>query len=202
MEIRAAVVDPLPLYRRGVAASLNDIGLTTEAPDDIRAWTANPGTGLVLLSLCAPADWQLLAELHAGYPDATLLLALIEAPDTEAYLRALDSGALGAIPRASTAEALQQTVAALMNGQVLLPARVMRALVDRQGRDRTDSTTPSPEELTWLRYLAVGSSVAQLAQRAGYSERMMFRKLRALYAKLPARNRTEALMYARDRGWL
>jgi DNA-binding CsgD family transcriptional regulator len=50
--------------------------------------------------------------------------------------------------------------------------------------------------------LADGSTVAELARTTGYSERMTFRLLRATYRKLPARNRTEALMYARGRGWI
>jgi hypothetical protein len=50
--------------------------------------------------------------------------------------------------------------------------------------------------------LAGGSTAAERARAAGYSERTMFRLLRALYRKLPVRNRTEALMYARDHGWI
>jgi DNA-binding CsgD family transcriptional regulator len=50
--------------------------------------------------------------------------------------------------------------------------------------------------------LAGGSTVAELARIAGYSERMMFRLLRALYRKLSAQNRTEALMYAQGHGWI
>jgi DNA-binding NarL/FixJ family response regulator len=202
MEIHVAVVDPLPLYRRGVTATLSDIGIVADAPDDIRAWTADRGTGVVLLSLCTPADWQLLAELHAMRRDV-LLLALIDPTDTGAHLRALSSGALSALPRASSPEALQETVTALINGQVILPVAVVRSLIDTQRRTgRTNTPTPSPQELTWLRRLAEGSTVAQLAQSACYSERMMFRRLRTLYSQLSARNRTEALMYARDKGWI
>jgi DNA-binding CsgD family transcriptional regulator len=45
-------------------------------------------------------------------------------------------------------------------------------------------------------------TVRQLADRAGYSERMMFRLLRDLYDRLRVKGRTEALMLARERGWL
>jgi hypothetical protein len=44
--------------------------------------------------------------------------------------------------------------------------------------------------------------VARLAATVGYSERMMFRLLADLYARLGADNRTRALMRARDEGWL
>lgn len=57
-------------------------------------------------------------------------------------------------------------------------------------------------EIDWLQQLARGITVADLAERAGYSERMMFRLLRTLYAELHASHRTEALIRARDRGWV
>jgi DNA-binding NarL/FixJ family response regulator len=61
---------------------------------------------------------------------------------------------------------------------------------------------PSSREIGWLRDLANGVSVGRIAEGAGYSERMMFRLLRDLYARLGARNRTEALMLARERDWI
>jgi DNA-binding CsgD family transcriptional regulator len=51
-----------------------------------------------------------------------------------------------------------------------------------------------------LQQLAGGITVAQLAHRAGYSERAMYRLLRGLYIKLDVKTRTEALMLARARG--
>jgi DNA-binding NarL/FixJ family response regulator len=57
-------------------------------------------------------------------------------------------------------------------------------------------------QLEWLRALAQGITVAQLAERHGYSERAMFRHLRDLYARMGAKGRTEALMLANRRGWL
>jgi len=41
-----------------------------------------------------------------------------------------------------------------------------------------------------------------IAERAGYSERMMFRLLRDLYQRWGVANRTEAIIHARDNGWL
>ena len=49
---------------------------------------------------------------------------------------------------------------------------------------------------------AGGSTVAALANQAGYSERAMFRLLHGLYQRLGVRTRTEALIRAHERGWL
>jgi DNA-binding CsgD family transcriptional regulator len=50
--------------------------------------------------------------------------------------------------------------------------------------------------------LATGMTVAQLAAKAGYSERAMFRLLRSLYVRMGAKNRTEALIRAYEHGWI
>jgi DNA-binding NarL/FixJ family response regulator len=57
-------------------------------------------------------------------------------------------------------------------------------------------------EISWLRELAGGLTVAQLAERSGYSERAMFRLLRRVYVRMQVRNRTEALLRAREQGLL
>ena len=44
-------------------------------------------------------------------------------------------------------------------------------------------------------------TVNQLAAKARYSERMMFRLLRELYSRFGARTKVEALMLAREQGW-
>lgn len=199
MKIRAAVVDPLPLYRCGVAASLGAIGWTIDLPDNVWEWITEAPTQVVLLGVCGTADWQLLAELHAARPKI-LLLAMIDRPDVRSYLRAVRAGASGVIARAGSSAALQQSFTAIVNGQVLLPAEVVQALVTAGWPD--EDPDPSEEERAWLRQLASGSTVAELAERVGYSERMMFRRLRALYGRLSARNRTEALIYARENGWI
>jgi DNA-binding NarL/FixJ family response regulator len=201
MRIRVAVVDPLPLCRRGVAATLSDLGYPVDTPDDVRAWLTAAPSQAIVLGVCGDPDWRLLAELCDGRPDL-LLLAMIDKADVDSYARAVKAGASGVIARASSPTILQRSFTVMVDGQVLLPAAVVRSLATgpRDAGGRTEG--PSEEERAWLRHLADGGTVAQLAESAGYSERMMFRHLRDLYRRLPARNRTEALIYARDNGWI
>jgi DNA-binding NarL/FixJ family response regulator len=58
------------------------------------------------------------------------------------------------------------------------------------------------DEIGWLRRLADGVTVADLAKQVGYSERMMFRLLASVYARLGVDNHTKATIRARDEGWL
>jgi DNA-binding NarL/FixJ family response regulator len=196
--VRAAVVDPLPLLRHGIAAALADLDCPVDNPDDLLDWARGPATRVVVLSLSGYAEWDLLAELRTARPEA-LLLALLDRPDTPGYVRAFRAGAMAVLPRQCTPDSLRQSLAALLGGLSIVPIAAVQSLA---AGTVTADDRPSPEELEWLRQLAGGSTVAELAQTAGYSERMMFRLLRALYRKLPARNRTEALMYAQGRGWI
>ena len=50
------------------------------------------------------------------------------------------------------------------------------------------------EELTWLRILAQGGTVHDLARQVGYSERALYRLLHALYGRMGVSSRTEAIL--------
>jgi DNA-binding NarL/FixJ family response regulator len=204
MTFRAVVVDPLPLYRQGVTACLSDLGCAVEVdvPPDLATWQADGERHVVVISLCSPAEWQLLAELHATRPNL-LLLAMVDTRDAGAYVTAIRQGATSAIPRTCSPHDLKVFFTALINGTATLPVEAMRSLVASADPDELHlKGHPSDREVAWLRQLAQGRTVAQLADSCGYSERMMFRRLREVYDKLDAQTRTQALMSARDHGWL
>jgi DNA-binding NarL/FixJ family response regulator len=89
----------------------------------------------------------------------------------------------------------------VLRGGYVLPAVVVRELLRRAARWDEDVRL-TERELAWLRDLAQGLTVAQVAARSGYSERMIFRFFRDLYEGLGVANRTEALLLARERGWV
>lgn len=89
----------------------------------------------------------------------------------------------------------------MLRGGYVLPAVVVRELLRRAARWDEDVRL-TERELAWLRDLAQGLTVAQVAARSGYSERMIFRFFRDLYEGLGVANRTEALLLARERGWI
>jgi DNA-binding NarL/FixJ family response regulator len=97
---------------------------------------------------------------------------------------------------------MRQVFEAAVSGTSQLPTEVVRVLLSRGEPVPDSSEMPSPREAEWLQQLANGLTVAQLADQTGYSERAMYRLLRSLYAKLGVKTRMEALMFARERGWL
>jgi DNA-binding NarL/FixJ family response regulator len=201
MSVRVAVSDPLPMFRQGVMACLDDVLVEIEVPTDLRAWALGADRRVILLTVQAAADWELLAELcQAG--DDVAVVAVLEEATVAGYVRAISAGAAGAMPRSVSTAKLRAVFRAAVEGSTLLPTDVVRALAARDAEHEPTNDHPSTQEIGWLRDLANGVSVGRIADDAGYSERMMFRLLRDLYARLGTRNRTEALMLARKRDWI
>jgi DNA-binding NarL/FixJ family response regulator len=199
--IRIAVSDPLPLFRRGLMAVLGDAGFEPQTPEELLSWIREEQRPVVLLSLLSSGDWRLLARLREARAD-TMVIAVLADASTSSHVQAILGGAIAAITRDALPETVRKVFDAAIAGKSILPVEVIRSLTTSQPSQEDDEWMPSPQEVGWLRELAFGTTVAELADRAGYSERAMFRLLRDLYVRIGARNRTEALIRAHDRGWL
>jgi DNA-binding NarL/FixJ family response regulator len=198
---RIAVSDPLPMFHRGIADVMRNAGHDVESPENLLAWIGTVGDrAVVLLTLLRPADWTLLVTLRES-PSAVTLIAVIENEDLALSVRALGSGAVGVMAREADFDTVRDVVAAAISGRSVLPIEVVRALTATGDVQRPDRIPPETE-ISWIRQLTQGLTVARLASRAGYSERMMFRLLRDLYQRWGVANRTEAIIHARDNGWL
>jgi DNA-binding NarL/FixJ family response regulator len=206
MHVRVAIADPLPTFRRGMQTVLGDAGLASEifesqAPDDLHAWLDDEERKVVLMTLDSADSWELFAELHRNEPRA-VLVAMLDDLVLADYVRAVEAGAAAAIRRDAPPDEVCRVFRAAVDGQSVLPTGILRAIVANRPPPGQEPDIPNDDELTWLRQLARGGTVAGLAKDAGYSERMMFRLLRDLYTRLGATNRAEALLRAQKRGWL
>ena len=199
MAVSVAIVDPLPMFRRGVATLLAEFGHEVATPDDVLAWTHGKPSCLVLLTLRTEHDWELLAGLVR---QEHLVVVLLEDRSGAEGARALRAGARSVLPRAASESSLQRTVTATLEGEAIMPAGVAATLLDAGTAESTGRPTLSAEQAGWLRRLGAGFTVAQLASEAGYSERTMFRLLQALYARMGVRSRVEAVLRAKEQGLL
>ncbi|MEH0841190.1 DNA-binding response regulator [Micromonospora sp. CPCC 205711] len=198
--VDVAVVDPLPLFRAGVAAALAAAAHVVEQPPDLLAWARDHPASVLVLTLGSERDWSLLTTVTSRYT-AVAVVALTSDAIPAAGVRAVRAGARSILLRSTTPEALRQAVQAAADGVSILPADVLRALGGHEGAVSLNMPRPlSEEQLSWLRALATGSTVTRLASMAGYSERAMYRILRSLYAQLGVHTRTEALIRAQSLG--
>jgi DNA-binding NarL/FixJ family response regulator len=196
--VRIAVVDPLPMFQQGIAGALEASGHAVETPADVMAWAHQGVATLVLLTLMSERDWELLSRLCAG-ATSPLVIAVLGNESAALAARALRAGARSVLPRTVAAVTLRRTVEATIDGQAVMPAGVVAVLGEP---DTVAERGPSGNQLSWLRQLANGATVAQLADRAGYSERAMFRLLGSLYRQMGVRTRLQAIMRAQEAGLL
>ncbi|HZM80534.1 MAG TPA: hypothetical protein VFC19_32760 [Candidatus Limnocylindrales bacterium] len=168
MAVRVAVSDPLPRFRRGIIQTLRDAGYEVDSPPDLMAWAPASARSVVFLTLSSGAEWALLRQIHQAGRASTI--AVVNDLSATTYARALQEGAGAAIERAAEPEALIAVLEAVVRGYALLPIEVVRVLTT-MARTPIPVTAGLPDrERDWLRRLAAGATVRDLAEHAGYSE--------------------------------
>ncbi|MEV4322207.1 hypothetical protein AB0J37_08260 [Microbispora rosea] len=200
--VRVAVVDPLPMYQQGVTTVLLAAGYVVEEPADVLAWVGHDPPVVVLLTLGSEREWDLLARLRGKEPGLIVIAVLDVGASAGLGVRAVRAGARSVLTRQMTAAALQRTVEATVGGQAVMPSAVAAALATGTRTTAGRQSSLSKDQLSWLRRLSAGVTVAQLASEVGYSERAMHRLLKAVYQEMGVSTRIQAIMQAQDRGWL
>lgn len=192
-----AVLDPLPLFRQGVLAALGG-GRALASPAELRQWLTVTAGGVLLLTMHDEETWANLSECGRRTDVATV--ALLPSFDVATAAGALRAGAAHVVPRDTDARGLTVVLDEVVAGTVRIPVPILRATI--AARPDSRRAAPSPDELEWLRALAGGATVASLAEGSGYSERALYRRFKLLYDRLGVRGRTEAMILARDEGWI
>jgi NarL family two-component system response regulator YdfI len=198
--VHVAVLDPLPVFRRGVAAALSSLGHLVEEPADALAWLLERPGGMVLLTLHSAEDLERVTALCRLRP-RPLVVALPAGDVSSLGVQAVRAGARSVVTRAATVQALQRAVVATLDGEAVMPAEVADLLVAGSGGRPPRRSAPSAQQAAWLRRLSEGWTVARLASDTGYSERAMYRLLQALYRQIGVNTRLEAIMLAHEEGW-
>src|SRR5215469_8625772 len=177
--------------------------------DDIEV-IAQVGRGdeVVKAALAASADVALLDIEMPGMDGLSAAAALNRAsPDTRivilttfgrpGYLRrAMESGVSAFIVKDSPADKLAQTIRRVMNGQRVIDPDLAAAALSAGASPLT------PREADVLAASQDSATIAEIAAGLYLSEGTVRNYLSACIQKTGARNRTEALRLAQERGWL
>jgi DNA-binding NarL/FixJ family response regulator len=192
---RVAVVDRAPAYRRGLELALSEAGYQVEHPADMGRWAEAAGIRALVATCRSGSEARRLALARARGAD-TVAVALLGDESTGAYREVLETGVESAVARDASLDRIVEVVAAALERRTVLPTEVARSLA----RGGEDDESIDDHQADWLRALARGATVEELAESVGYSERAMYRQLRQLYERLDARDRTDALLQALRRG--
>lgn len=192
-EARVVIVDADAFLELGLTAILTEANIAVDDVEDLGAWVVEAGRRAVLVSQTQCSIREMIVELRAIRADLPIIL-LLGSDDAEAYAEAIAAGACSAVWREAPPNEFLFVLRSALRGYCVLPIRVAHHLA------QPPSPPPMPLlsslDCLLLQSLARGESVTDLAEEMSYSLRAMHRKLRALYTRIGAINRSDAIVMA------
>ena len=200
--IRVLLAEDQAMIREALAALLS-------FEDDIEV-VAQVGRGdeVTAAALASKPDVALLDIEMPGLDGLTAAAALSQAsPGTKIVIlttfgrpgyrrRAMEAGASGFVVKDSPADRLARTIRQVLSGQRVIDPELAAAALSEGASPLT------PRERDVLAASRDGAAIAGIAAALYLSEGTVRNYLSACIQKTGARNRTEALRVAEERGWL
>jgi DNA-binding NarL/FixJ family response regulator len=210
--IRVLLIDDHPIVHDGVSAVLRaeaDIRVIGSADSVERALALITADGasnvdVVLLDLRLPGEEGVtgVRRLLAAFPD--LRVIVFTAYDVDEYVfGAIQAGAKGYLLKGSPAPELVRAIRHVHGGGTYLSPTIGAKLANHAVRGpRRETSLLTPRELAVLRLVAAGQSNRQIADSLGITERTVKFHVTAIFNKLGADNRAQAVALAGRRGLL
>ena len=209
MDIRLVLADDHPIYRDGVARTLEDTGgiAVVGQAQDAEAAVALCRTlapDLVLLDISMPKGGGIGALSQIMQMPKPPLVAMLTASEDEGDLmQALRLGAAGYILKGVGASELVELVRDLAAGRSYVsPGLAGRLLVAMRGKPAGAPPSPladlSRREEDILKLVAQGLSNKEVGRKLDIQEKTVKHYMTSILQKLQVRNRVEAAMLARE----
>jgi NarL family two-component system response regulator LiaR len=208
-KIRVLIVEDQSVVREGLAAMLSfstEIDVVGQAKDGIEAVELAEKThpDVILLDLVMPRQDGLttIPILKEKIPSTHILVLTSFAENARVY-QAIKSGAEGYMLKDATYAQLLQAILDVAEGQATLyPSIAMQVIRDiNTPTDLMYTTDPlTPRELETLRLISSGLSNQEIGQKLVVQERTIAKYVSSILAKLHLANRTQAALYAVDKG--
>ena len=204
--ITVLIVEDHPIVREGVTAVLQRerdidvVGAADTIAGGLRlAATLRPD--VILLDLKLPdAD---ASDGVASFARASRSIVVFTAYDAdEDVFRAIRGGARGYLLKGSPASEIAEAIRQVHAGESYLSPRIAAKLVKGVTQPRRRTGLLSAREHGVLRLVAAGQSNRQIAQTLAISERTVKFHVTAVFNKLGAENRAQAVAIAAERGLL
>ena len=193
-----AAVGGSPTWRRGIRSVLGDLELSSVEFASLLEWGPGVGGAAVIVWVGDGDVVEAIADFTERFP-LIPVVAVFPRLDLVSAAAAVRAGASGVLDEDDDTRTIGQTLHAALAGRVALPRELAVAMSDRVP-ERSAEDWVTPEQAEWLVALADGVTVAELAERIGWSERETFRMLGDLYRHLGVANRTEAIIWATRHG--
>jgi DNA-binding NarL/FixJ family response regulator len=204
--IRVLIVDDHPIVREGVTAVLererdvNVVGAAATLDEGFRM-AAKLRPDVILLDLKLPDGGD--AGSVARFAQEGRGIVVFSAYDAdEDVFRAIQGGARGYLLKGSPAAEIAQAIRQVHAGESYLSPRIAAKLVKGVVQPRGRTGLLSARERGVLRLVAAGLSNRQIGETLSISERTVKFHVTAIFNKLGADNRAQAVAIAAQRGLL
>lgn len=196
---RILLVDDHQLLREALRRNLEagDFEVVAEASDGPTsvALAIELRPDLVLMDISMPGGDGITATRSIMRADGRQrVLVLSMHTDARTIREAINAGAVGYIDKSSSIDQVVDLMNQILGGDVSLSPKVAEAMLVVV--DETPDHDLTERELEVLGVVATGCSTPEVAQRLFISQKTVKNHLAAIYAKLDARDRTEAVVKA------
>ena len=199
--MKILVIDDHALFREGLRHVLNEFEAQVsvlDASDYDRALqhvSANPDLDLVLLDLNMPGkDGFIILNIFAKTYPAMPVVIISASSQRSDIQRALDSGAVGYIPKDTTSAVMLNALHLVLSGDIYVPSDMRLKSQRYQSDDRVPALTP--RQLQVLKQIAQGNSNKVIASELELSEATVKMHVTSIMKSLGVSNRTQAAMAA------
>jgi DNA-binding NarL/FixJ family response regulator len=206
--ISVFILDDHPIVHDGVAAILRaekDIEVVGSAGTVAQGLQAmkKSAPDVVLLDVRMPDEDGLdgIKSILEAHPH--IRIVMFTAYDAEEYVfAAIKAGAQGYVLKGSPGQELVRAIRQVRGGDSYLSPAIGAALARQVAHPRRGTGLLSGRELAVLRLVAAGQSNPQIAESLSISERTVKFHVTAIFNKLGADNRAQAVALAGRRGLL
>lgn len=199
MSERVLLVDDHQLLRDALRRNLEASGfeIVAEAGDgpSAVALALQHRPDLILMDVSMPGGDGISATRSIMRADARCrILVLSMHTDGRTIREAINAGAVGYIDKSSSIDQVVTLMRQILGGDITLSPPVADAML--KVVENTPDHELSERELEVLRVVATGCSTPEVAERLFISQKTVKNHLASIYAKLDARDRTEAVVKA------
>ena len=200
--IRVLLAEDQAMIREALAALLSfedDIEVVSQVGrgDEVTSAARAATPDIALLDIEMPGMDGLTAAAALSQASPGTKIVILTTFGRPGYLRrAMEAGASGFVVKDSPADRLARTIRQVLSGQRVIDPELAAAALSEGASPLT------PRERDVLAASQDGATIAEIAAALYLSEGTVRNYLSACIQKTGARNRTEALRIAQERGWL
>jgi len=202
--IKVLVIDDHPLFRAALELALIKAKIE---PQNIQS-ASDIATGVTLmnesvfslilldLNLSDSQGFEGLSKIRAVNPSVPIII-VSATESSQAYHTANSLGASGYIPKSTQLENITKSIATVLSGGQAFPENVSDSQdADSLAAEKLGSLTPAQHRV--MSCLSDGLLNKQIAYEMGISEATVKAHMTAIFRKLGANNRTQALLVFRN----